>query len=357
MSIAYDIRREVERNVVRARNGIKYASGTEWAPEHASPRELVWSQGKARLWRLRSDRVTMGPPVLMFIGLVSLPHILDLHEKSTLAGALRDAGFDVYILDWGAADEGDAQNTLETYLVRYLPRAVRALLRESQCDDVTLLGYCMGGCFALVAVGGQVSIPLRNLVIFATPVDFSQMGGLVEALRDGEIDPESMVDWTGNVPPHIVSSFFRIRKPTVELVQYANLWENLWSDEFLSSYQAMARWASTHVPVPGALFRQVLKGWLYDNGFANGTLRLAGRRVDLANIDVPMLSVVAMRDDIVPPPAALPLGSLVDVPEFELFEVPAGHAGLAGSRKAVHVTFPGVVDWLRRHSDTREPHQ
>jgi polyhydroxyalkanoate synthase len=183
------------------------------------------------------------------------------------------------------------------------------------------------------------------------------MGGLVEALRDGELDPESMIDWTGNVPPHIVGSFFRIRKPTVELVQYANLWENLWNDEFLSSYQAMARWASTHVPVPGALFRQLLKGWLYDNGFVNGTLRLAGRRVDLAKIAVPMLSVVAMRDDVVPPPAALPVGSLVDVPEFELFEVPAGHAGLAGSRKAVHVTFPGVVDWLRRHSDTKEPVQ
>lgn len=349
-----DVRREVERNAIRARNGIRYATGAEWAPESPSPRDLVWSQAKAKLWRLRSDQVRFGPPVLTYIGLVSRSHILDLHEKTTLAGQLRDAGFDVYILDWGVPDATDADNTLETYLLRYLPRAVRALLRESRADDVSILGYCMGGCFSLVAAGAGAPLALRNLIVMATPVDFDAMGGLIEALRTGDVDSDSLVDSTGNVPAHVLSTFFRVRKPTSDVVQYASLWENLWNDEYVSSHQAMARWAGTHVPIPGATYRQLRRSWLEDNGFMRGTLRLGSRRVDLKRLRVPMLSVVALHDDLVPPDAVRPIGSLVGSEDFELLEVPAGHAGLAGSRKANKVTIPLIVDWLRRHSDPQD---
>jgi polyhydroxyalkanoate synthase subunit PhaC len=353
-SLASDVVREIERNAVRARNGIRYATGTQWAPEAPTPRELVWSQGKAQLWRFTSRDVRFGPPVLMFLGLVSRSHILDLHERSSLAAGLRDAGFDVYLLDWGEPDAADAGNTLETYTTRYLPRAARAVLREAAAHELSIIGYCMGGCFALVAGAADVPIPLRNLVTMATPVDFTAMGGLIAALREGEIDPDSLIDWTGNVPPHFVSAFFRIRRPTVDIVQYATLWENLWNDEFISAHQAMARWASTHVPIPGAIYRQLVDAWLQHNGFMNGTLRLAGRRIDLRRLRVPILNVVASRDDLVPPDASLPLRSLVGSRDFELLEVPAGHAGLAGSRKAATTTIPGLVDWLRRHSEPKE---
>jgi polyhydroxyalkanoate synthase len=350
-ALAGDLLREMERNAVRARNGIRYVTGTEWAPEAPTPRDLVWGQGKARLYRFRSDRVRFAPPLLMFIGLVSRSHILDLHEKSSLAAQLRDAGFDVYMLDWGEADAADAGNTLETYLLRYLPRAVRALQQESDAEEVSVLGYCMGGCFALLAAGAEVPIPLRNLITMATPVDFAAMGGLLQALREGEIDPESLIDETGNLPPRVVSAFFRIRRPTVDVVQYASLWENLWNDEYVSTHQAMARWASTHVPIPGGVYRQLQRAWLQDNAFMNGTLRLAGRRVDLGHVRQPMLNVLALRDDLVPPEAVLPIASLVGSEDFELMEVPAGHAGLSGSRKAATVTIPGLVDWLARHSE------
>ena len=49
------------------------------------------------------------------------------------------------MLDWGVPDELDADNTLETYVDEYLPRALEAVRRESGCDEVTLAGYCLGG--------------------------------------------------------------------------------------------------------------------------------------------------------------------------------------------------------------------
>src|SRR5438105_15175574 len=114
--VALDMRREIERNAVRLRNGIRYAVGSEWAPVSPTPKDTVWAQGKAELWRYRSESVRFAPPVLLFIGLVSRSWILDLHPSNSFVARLRDAGFDVYVLDWGVPDASDAANTVETYV-------------------------------------------------------------------------------------------------------------------------------------------------------------------------------------------------------------------------------------------------
>jgi polyhydroxyalkanoate synthase len=352
--VAAGVRGEIERNAVRVRNGIRYAAGSEWTPVSPTPKDTVWSQGKAELWRYRSDRVRFAPPVLLFIGLVSRSWVLDLHPSNSLVARLRDEGFDVYVLDWGVPDAADAANTFETYVARYLPRAIGALLRESQCRDCSILGYCMGGNLALMLAGSDVDVPIRNLVTMATPVDFHKLGGLVDSLRDGALDPDALIDSTGNVPAHVLARLFRVRKPTSDIAQYARLWENLWNDEYVSSHQAMARWASEHVPLPGALARQMTHAWVNQNGFVTGTLRLAGRRVDLRRVSVPTLCIFGGRDDLVLPDAARAVGELVGAEDLELLELDAGHAGLTASRTATRVTMPRLVEWLQRHSRTRK---
>ena len=346
--------RETERTAIRARNGLRYAAGAEWAPRRPTPSDVVWSQGAAELRRYRSDDVRYREPVLLFIGLVSRSYILDLHRENSVARRLRDAGLDVYLLDWGTPGPGDATNTLETYVQRYLPRALRAALAESEAAQASLLGYCMGGNLALLALASQ-QLPVRSLITMATPVDFTALPGLAGAIQRRQLDPASLVDWTGNVPPEHLSAFFRVRRPTADIPNAARLWENLWNDERVESHQAMARWAREHVPFPGAAFRQVADQWLRQNGFMTGRLRLAGRRVDLREVRCPTLSILATRDDLVPPLAGRPIGDLIGADEFELLELEAGHAGLTTSRKASTTTLPRLTAWLTRHNAPKEP--
>ena len=345
--------RETERTAIRGRNGLRYATGAEWAPRRPTPSDLVWRQGAAELRRYTSDQVRYREPVVMFIGLVSRSYILDLHRENSVARRLRDAGLDVYLLDWGTPGPADATNTLETYVQRYLPRALRAALAESGAEQATLLGYCMGGNLALLALASQ-ELPVRSLVTMATPVDFSALPGLPGAIQRRELDPSTLVDWTGNVPPEHLAAFFRVRKPTADIPNLARLWENLWNDELVESHQAMARWAREHVPFPGAAFRQVADQWLKRNGFMTGQLRLAGRRVDLRAVRCPTLSIFAARDDLVAPDAARPIGDVIGPDEFELLELEAGHAGLTTSRKAATTTIPRLQDWLTRHNTPKE---
>lgn len=349
------VRREVERNATRARNGIKYLSGATWATPQPTPRDCVWRQGNAALWRYRSDSVTISPPVLLMIGLVSRSSIFDLHEKASLVAALGAAGFDVYVLDWGVADAGDAENTLETYLNRYFTRAVRALLRRSSATELSVVGYCMGGDMALLATAAMPELPIRNLVALATPLDFAHLPVQFNALQDPGQDITTFIDpETGCIPPDLVAAIFRLRKPTADLTQYANLLENLWNDAYVESHQAIARWTADHVPLPGAVARQVVDGWLRENAFLSGTLQLGGKTVALSSIRCPVLGILTLHDEIVPPAAARPLGELVGSRDVELLELEAGHIGLIIGRSGSKVSFPKIVAWLQEHSSRKE---
>ncbi|HEY1973549.1 MAG TPA: alpha/beta fold hydrolase [Pseudonocardia sp.] len=351
-SILDGVRKDLERNALRLRNGIKYVAGGEFAPIAPTPSDVVWAQGNVQLRRYRrSGPARFRPPVLIFLGLVGRSYVFDLWEGNSIVALLMAAGFEPYVLDWGVPDRMDSNNTLETYLRGYLPRAIRSVLAESGSEQVNLMTYCMGGCMALHALAAQPELPVRALVTMASPVDFSKLGSLIDALREGRIAPESVLDETGNVPGSLVRESFKSRKPTGDLVNYANLWQSLWNDEYMEGYQAIGRWLHEHIPVPGALFKQVVAQWLRGNGFLTDSLRLEGKPAPLANIRIPVLAVIATRDDITTEPATRPIVTVLTGTKVDLMAVDAGHASLFSGRKAVKAVMPAVFEWLASHSE------
>lgn len=351
------IRREIDRNALRARNGIRYLTGGRFVRTGSTPRDLVWSHGKVNLWRYRGDHPrTRRQAILMYVGLVGRAYAFDLYPKSSFVTKLMEAGFDAFVLDWGVPDEAEASNTIATYALDLLPRAVDAAYEAASADgeDLTILGYCMGGCLTLASLGAGVKLPMTSLVLMATPTDFTQMGEFFEPIRKGEFDIESAIDETGNVPASLVRSGFRVRKPTADLVVYANLWENLWNDQYMEAFQAMNEWVTDQVPFPGAAFREFAANWLIGNGLVNGTLRVGNKKVDLARIRCPVLVIIAEKDDIVPIACAEPLPRLLPRADpLETVRLPAGHVNLVTGRLADRVTIPSIIDFLDRHAARR----
>jgi polyhydroxyalkanoate synthase len=329
------VERDVRRALQRGRNGLRYAAGTSPPTVGRTPKDVVWTRHKAQLWRYRGEHVRWRPPVVIVHSLISRSYVLDLYPGNSMVEFFLREGLDVYLLDWGVADEADAGNTLETYADGYIPQGLAAI----EAPDVTLLGYCFGGVLSLLACTHN-DLPVRNLVLMATPVDFSGMQAMTALVREGRLEPEELLDDTGNVPPEAVENAFRLLKPTAEYSQYATLWDNLWNDAYMEGYQAMGQWTRDHVPFPGAAFRQTV------NEFVRGDALLDGR---LRAIGCPVLNVMAERDHIVPPAAAEPLADLI--PQAEELRLAAGHVGLVAGRAAAKVTLPGIVRWIRDHSE------
>ena len=350
------VRRDVERNALRARNGIKLVAGVDRPDVGCTPKDVVWQRGRSSLWHYRNDPAETGgvryaPPLLIVFSLVSRSYILDLSPGNSFVEQLLRAGFDVYLLDWGQPDERDAQNGLEDYVDDYIPAAVDRIMQLSGADEVNLFGYCFGGDLALLYAAHHPDAPLRSLTVLATPVDFRHMGPLADVFRVGGLEVDKVLDADGNVPPSVVVQGFRTLTPTSEVTRYVTLWEKLWNDQYVAAYQAMTGWSDDHVPFPGVAAKQTVEMLVRANGMVNDRLTIGGDPVHLSDITVPFLTVRATRDHIVPPDATAPLIDLVGSEDKHELRLDAGHMGLVVGKTAARTTVPTIIDFIRRRSE------
>ena len=265
----------IERQVLRARNGLAYLAGTNRPAIAQTPKDIVWRRDKAQLWRYRhaeGEGVTVAPPILIVHSLVSKSYVLDLMPNNSMIRYLLGEGFDVFLLDWGVADPAEAENTLEDYVDDYIPEAIEATLREAGTDEVNVIGYCFGGVLTLLLAAGHPELPIRSLVTLATPADYSRMGFMSQMFASGRLDPDDVIDDTGLVSSTRMDEGFQALKPTDQIVQQVNLFQNLWNDEFVAGFLAMNQWARDQVPFPGAAFRQTVEVLIRDNALMRGVI-------------------------------------------------------------------------------------
>ena len=69
------VNRDVERSILRARNGVRYVRGTQRPALGTTPKDVVWRSGKAELWRYKGGDRRYGPPVVIVHSLVSRRYI------------------------------------------------------------------------------------------------------------------------------------------------------------------------------------------------------------------------------------------------------------------------------------------
>jgi len=343
----------IERQVLRARNGLAYLAGTNRPAIAQTPKDTVWRRDKAQLWRYRAEAETVrhSPPILIVHSLVSKSYVLDLMPNNSMIRYLLGEGFDVFLLDWGVADPAEAQNTLEDYVDDYIPEAIEATLRESGADEANLIGYCFGGVLTLLLAAGHPELPIRSLVTLATPADYSKMGFMSQMFASGRLDPDDVIDETGLVSASRMDEGFQSLKPTDQIVQQVNLFQNLWNEEFVEGFLAMNQWARDQVPFPGAAFRQTVQVLIRDNALMRGVIPFGRGEVRLQDITVPYLNVFAEQDGIVPAAASEPITELVGSEDASELRLQSGHVGFVAGRQAAKVARPQIADWIRSHSD------
>ena len=345
------LRKDAERSLFRAKNGIRYLTGIGRPRVGVTPSDVIWTREKARLMRYRSDQRTRRRPLVMVPSIISRAYILDLRPGQSFVERFLDAGFDVFLIDWGIAEAVDSTNTLETYADESLPRALHAVIETAEHDEIDLLGYCFGGTLSLLCLAAHQDIPAGRLALLATPVDFGSLEGVIRALRRGRIDVDDLIDHTGNIPADTVYRGFANLRPTADIFKYADLWERLWNDEFMDSYQALGQWIRDQVPFPGACARQATELLLVRNALVAGGMQLAGQDVTLTDVRIPLLNVIAENDHIVPPPASEPLSRVVGSSDTRELRIKAGHVGLIVGRDAANTTIPGIIDWLEEDNE------
>ena len=84
-------------------------------------------------------------PVLLVFALINRPEIFDLRPGNSFVEYLLGEGYDVFLVDWGVPDEEDADMGLAEFVCDELHWAIRETLRSAGEDELTLVGWCIGG--------------------------------------------------------------------------------------------------------------------------------------------------------------------------------------------------------------------
>jgi polyhydroxyalkanoate synthase subunit PhaC len=321
------------------------------APVGQTPKEVVWTKNKARLYRYSGPgERRYRTPILLVFALINRPYVFDLRPGHSFVEFLLKEGFDVYLLDWGVPGDEDRHITVDEYVGEYLRRAVRKVCRTSGVDAISIIGYCIGGtltaCYVSLFPEG-----IRNVVLLTAPIDFADAGrfGLWTDRRYYDVD--KLVDTLGNVPGGVIDFGAKLLNPVVNTAgTYVRLWDRVADDAYVDGWKAMNRWVGDNPPFAGAAFRQWIKEFYQENRLIRGTLELCGRRVDLANIRQPLLDVAANRDSIAPMATTQPLADAVSSTDKEFIVIPGGHVGIMAGRGAQKVLWPQVAAWLSTRS-------
>jgi polyhydroxyalkanoate synthase len=177
------------------------------------------------------------------------------------------------------------------------------------------------------------------------------MGFMSQMFASGRLDPEDVMDDAGLVSSSRMDEGFQSLKPTDQIVQQVNLFQNLWNDEFVEGFLAMNHWARDQVPFPGAAFRQTVQILIRENALMKGVIPFGRGEVRLKDITVPYLNVFAEQDGIVPASSSEPITKLVGSSDASDLRLQSGHVGFVAGRQAAKVARPQIADWIRRHSD------
>jgi len=321
-----------------------------------TPKEVVWSLNKAKLYRyvpVLPKEKRHPVPLLLVFALMNRPSILDLRPGHSFVEFMVNQGYDLYLLDWGAPGPEDKNLKFDDYTLNYMPRAIRKLKAVSGSQEFSMLGWCIGAILTTIYAALRADDGLRNLILLTAPLDFSNKEQITFARWTDEryFDVDKVLAAFGNMPPEMLEYGARALKPVENYIgNYLRLWDNLDNPQVVDAWHAMNTWVTDNIPLSGATFKQLIVDLYRNDRLMQGSLMIGGQRVDLSRIRANLLTVIAEGDHITPPCQSESIMAKVSSTDKDLFRVPGGHIGIMAGSGASKRTWPHMNAWLAPRS-------
>jgi polyhydroxyalkanoate synthase len=175
------------------------------------------------------------------------------------------------------------------------------------------------------------------------------MGLLSHLARLGHDQVQFLADRIGNVPGFLNSQALKMLAPVKRLTRYADLFINLYDDEWVKGYDAMSTWAGDFIAYPQAAFKQFMSEVMVENKLMQG-LELGGRVADLKKVTCSLLAFAGREDTIATLASARAILEATRPRDHEYHEVHGGHIGVVVGGRAPKEVWSPSVEWLRPRS-------
>ncbi len=327
---------------------------TRGQPTWATPHEVVFETPIARLRDFSTSRPRGLVPTLVLPPQAGHDScIVDYAADQSQMRTILDSGLTRALsLDWIGATPETADSSIDDYL-EMLDRAV-----EHCGGRVNLIGDCQGGWLATI-FAALYPERVNTLTLAGAPIDFHAGEPVIhEVLRHlapgGDLRLyEALVAADGGVlkGEHMVSGFIMIQ-PGDEISRQLGLLLHLDDARYVARYREFEDWFKHTQDVPGPFYLWIVRHLFRDNALVSGSLTVRGRRVELANVNMPLSLLAGATDHITPPDQVFAIAALASTPpELVLRDVtPGGHLGLFMGHLALRQHWPPLLAQVRRHS-------
>lgn len=277
-----------------------------------------------------------GRPVVFVPSLINPPFILDLGERSLLRW-LTTQGVRPMLVDWGCPTP--AERDLD--IAGHVETLLRPLL-EALGEPPVLAGYCLGGTIALAAAQLRT---VAGVALLAAPWRFAGFGERARArIADLWAAAEPGCHALGLVPMEVLQSGFWRLDPARTIAKYEAFAALDPDSETARRFVALEDWANAGAPLTYAAGAELFDFFARDLP-GSGGWTVAGRTIDPARLDCPVVDFVSTNDRIVPAASA---ASLADTRLLS-----AGHVGMIVGSKAHEQLWAPLAGWLSALGDPR----
>lgn len=287
-------------------------------------------------------------PLLVVYALINKSYILDLQQDKSWVRSLLEQGINVYLLDWKAPSKLDKYTTIDDYVNNFIYECVEKVKNIENVEQISLQGYCMGATMSLM-YSSIYQKNIKNLITIAPIVDSEKDKSVIRNMAY-HMDIDKVLSMHENFPYELLYLVFASLKPFKQGVsKYLNLFNNLEDENFVQNFLRIEKWLYDTPPIAGDAFRQWVKDIYQQNLFAKNKMIIGENKINLSNINVPLLNVVAEADHLVTPDCSISLNNLVSSSEKSLMKFPTGHVGMIASGFSQKMVLPKIAKWIRTH--------
>jgi polyhydroxyalkanoate synthase subunit PhaC len=296
-------------------------------------------------------------PVLIIYAFINRHYILDLLPEVSVVQSLLNQGLDIFAADWGTPSTYDKSLTIGHFVNSYLDKSIDLIRKITKSDKVSLFGYCWGGDLALMYASIHPE-KVKNLVTIATPGDFDLDNSLL-TIWTKAMKEDLLLDTFGNLPGILLNAAFILRNPIEYGHKYFHFFEQPRSLESVAQFFATETWLNDSPPIIGEIYREFVEYCYKQNLFIKNKMRIGEGHnennfdavVNLKNIDMSFLNIIAKKDDLIAPSSSKALNdALTESNDKSIIELNSGHVGLMIGKDAHKELWPKVGIWLRERS-------
>src|SRR5918999_1933799 len=318
------------------------------------PRTLI-DEGKLREvyhYRPAAKVQERGDPVLLVTPLAAPALCFDLRRGCSLVEHFVNEGRPTYLVEYGEVSFRDRALGMEHWIDEVVPTAIREVSQHAGDRPVHVIGWSLGGIFALLTAADRPDLPIASVTVVGSPFDVSLVP-LVAPLRpllnftEGRGLITRGYQAMGGAPKPLVRWAFQLSSFQKLVTKPLAVAQNLDDADFLAQLEAVDRFTQNMIAYPGRTFGQLYHRFVKGNVLVSGTFDLDDRTIRIADIQAPVLVFGGSTDGIAPVPAVKAVGPLLTGSPGGRFEiVPVGTGRRRRARSRGRGCDGRAVTWL-----------